>query len=186
MIVHLRTRPGSSAPDDVVTSLLSCHERIRRFVSLALRLSSATDVPAEQVADAAAQLRKYFTVALPLHAADEDQSVKPRLLAARPDPEVTRALHTMSDQHPLIDSAIAGLEPLWHALVQTPARLPELSEELNIRTLHFQNLWNEHLPLEESLVFPAIRQWLPQREQQAILEEMRARRSAKNVLPPDT
>src|SRR6185503_9035331 len=80
-------RPKRSG-DELTGSLLDCHERIRRFTALALELGRVAPPGApealEQIREAAAGVPRYFTVALPLHSADEEQSVEPRLVALDP------------------------------------------------------------------------------------------------------
>ena len=61
-----------AAPGDAVDLLLECHQRIRAFLDLADRLGPPGPDPAQAVADAAARVHRYFTLALPLHARDEE------------------------------------------------------------------------------------------------------------------
>ena len=79
MLTRIETaRRAPTDSDDVASLLLGCHQRIRHFTTLALNLSRP-DVPPAQVAAAAAAVYRYYSQALPLHEADENESVYPRL-----------------------------------------------------------------------------------------------------------
>ena len=90
-------------------NLYDCHERIRSFTLLARRLGQP--VPVAEVTEAASALQRYFMISLPLHAADEDQSLAPRLLAVAPD--LAELLAKMSAEHAPIHQVIDDLVPLW-------------------------------------------------------------------------
>jgi hypothetical protein len=68
---------------DIVDLLLECHERIRSFIGLAGRLANCGPVSDTEVSDAAARVVRYFSESLPLHVADEEESILPRLLGRR-------------------------------------------------------------------------------------------------------
>src|SRR4051812_25565021 len=84
-------------PPDIVDILLECHERIRSFTGLARRLASTHGLSEEEVRDAAARVTRYFSEALPLHVADEEQSILPRLSGR--SPELDAALNGMQREH---------------------------------------------------------------------------------------
>src|SRR5574341_1715069 len=94
MLVGLGT-PG--ARSDAVDLLLECHQRIRSFLGLALRLGEAWAAEPAEVADAAARVHRYFALALPLHAQDEDQSIAPRLRGR--DRAVDHELEIVAREH---------------------------------------------------------------------------------------
>ena len=54
----------SAAPADAVALLLECHGRIRAFLAMARRVGEAI------------QVHRNFTLALPLHARDEEESIR--------------------------------------------------------------------------------------------------------------
>ena len=84
-------------PSDIVDLLLECHERIRTFVGLAGRLANTKQPSVDEVRDAATRVARYFSEALPLHVADEEQSILPRLSGR--DSELDKALNSMREQH---------------------------------------------------------------------------------------
>src|SRR5512143_2894636 len=86
-----------AAPADAVELLLECHQRIRSFLGLAGRLAEAREEGAEAVAEAAFRVHGYFTLALPLHARDEEDSIAPRLSGR--EPALDAELGTMVREH---------------------------------------------------------------------------------------
>ena len=166
-------------PSDVVDLLLECHERIRSFVALAIRLGNAENPSADEIRDAAARVIRYFAEALPLHVADEEESILPRLSGRERD--LDRALADVHREH-------SEHEPLLEALLRTcrdlhdsPEKLAELRQSLETTASTLQRDFLQHLDAEEKVVLPAIRQFLTLEEQAAILRELRARRSGLHV-----
>src|SRR5262245_13477398 len=97
MLTPLNTAAPQRADGDLVDLLLDCHRRIRRFASTARHLADADAVTDAEAREASAATARYFTVALPLHVRDEEDSIVPRLLGR--DPQVDAALREMSRQH---------------------------------------------------------------------------------------
>lgn len=164
--------PGLSArpPDDtVVAALLACHERIHRFTALAARLGTPDGTAAER-AEAAAGVVRYFTVALPLHAADEDASLAPRL--AGRDPAVDAALAQMTAEHVAHAAPLARVVDAARTIVAAPATVPP---DLAAAAAALATLFAAHLALEERAIFPAIAA-LPADVEATIRAEMLARR----------
>ena len=164
--------PGLSArpPDDtVVAALLACHERIHRFTALAARLGTPDGTAAERAAAAAGVVR-YFTVALPLHAADEDASLAPRL--AGRDPAVDAALAQMTAEHVAHAAPLARVVDAARTIVAAPATVPP---DLAAAAAALATLFAAHLALEERAIFPAIAA-LPADVEATIRAEMLARR----------
>ncbi len=177
MLTGIRTNtsvvPGEETPTDL---LLGCHQRIRHFSAISRRIAEETSAPLDQIADAAEAVYRYFHVALPLHEADENVSIDPRLQACAP-PELARASEEMVRQHRGINELLQQLLPLWDALCREPEKLAGFAPRLHQLSVEFENLWATHLKLEEEVVFPAIERCLPKSEVNAILREMRERRA---------
>lgn len=156
--------------------LLGCHQRIRYFSAMSRRIAENTAAPLEQIADAAETVYRYFHVALPMHEADENVSIDPRLHAAAPL-ELAEASDEMVRQHRTINSLLQQLLPLWDALCREPEKLTGFAPRLRALSAEFEKLWEIHLKLEEEVIFPAIERCLPKPEIDAILREMRERRA---------
>src|SRR5690606_33889983 len=78
MLTSLSTRPKTAA-QDLVDLLDECHQRIRRFLALAGEAAAHRGAPSSETAQACADVERYFKEALPLHVADEEESITPRL-----------------------------------------------------------------------------------------------------------
>jgi iron-sulfur cluster repair protein YtfE (RIC family) len=164
-------RLGQSPAGEETASglLLDCHTRIRSFAELAVRLAE-DDAPDAELADAAARVHRYFTQALPLHVADEERSVAPRLRQIAP--ETVEALETMEREHRAHDELLARLVPAWEALRSDP----RLRRETHADALRLRAELEAHLAAEERLIVPALAR-LPAEESRAIVTELRARRT---------
>ena len=170
---------GTSAPAverDAVDMLLACHQRIRNFTDIAVRLAEAGGASTPEIANAAEAVHRYYSIALPLHEGDENESVYPRLRQRLTDPAEAAALQAMVDQHGPIDAVVGELLPRWEGLRTAPERLPSYSEEIRRNAARLQDLWREHLALEEEIVFPLIRTRLTPDDLQQIHREMKQRR----------
>ncbi|MBI3072927.1 MAG: hemerythrin domain-containing protein [Deltaproteobacteria bacterium] len=181
MPVTLGIRRCQTGPGDSVDALLECHDRIRRFVATARRLAGAPNVPAEQITEAAASVRRYFTEDLPLHSTDEDASVAPRLLALTLPVDVREAVQAMTGQHDTLHETIRQLSVGWAEVAHDAAALPGLASTLSPLSATLDTLFGVHLAMEENTVFPAIRALLPAAERDAILVEIRARRDTRRT-----
>lgn len=174
------TSQRPTAPEDLVDLLSECHARIRHFITVAQELARRDDVPAHQVTQACADVTRYFDEALPLHVADEEQSIAPRIRGL--SSEVGDALAAMSAQHEehavkleLLLRALSelGREPLSErARAELAAVAEPLREELEA-----------HLALEERVLFPAIRRLVPPATQKLIIDELRQRRQTPGEKP---
>ncbi len=154
--------------------LLGCHERIRRFTALAARLASAEKASAASVAETAGRVHRYYAVALPLHQADEELSIAPRLERVAP-PEVLEALAKMKREHIELDEVLSWLLPFWELLAREPGRRSELAPGMSLLVGRVQALWRRHLAAEEETIFPALEK-LEAGELAQVTTEMRARR----------
>ncbi len=177
MLNQIKTSNASSASGQVQDLLLSCHNKIRHFSNLAVRLSHAQDREEREIAQAADGLFRYFTVALPLHEADENLSIHPRLKQAAPPGELAGpAADAMVDQHMAIDELVERLVPLWKILQAEPEKLDELSGEMCATSKRLAEIFETHLKMEEETIFPALSRFLKNDELAAIVREMQERR----------
>jgi len=184
MLTPLRRAPADQ-PRDLRGHLLACHQRIRQFSTTARRLGDPSISPAE-AAEGCRAVRRYFTIALPLHVEDEDRSLLPRLVAARPPSDVSRALASMHKEHASIDRTLRDAVALWdRALVDEGAWITERSRIGRVGA-RIEELFEAHLLLEETFIFPALDTLLAPEDKDAIVSEIRARRAqpAGEAAPP--
>jgi iron-sulfur cluster repair protein YtfE (RIC family) len=167
----------SDAPktEDAVDLLIGCHQRIRHFTGVAAKLAHAQGAAPEEVGQAAAGVHRYYSVSLPLHEADEDQTLQPRLQTVA-DEQVCHALVAMGDQHQAIDELIERLLPLLVLVRDKPDTLAEVGGEMCSITKALEEIFSAHLRMEEEVIFPAIRHVLPEQACEEMLREMQQRR----------
>lgn len=186
MLISLHKKKTEPTPEPgAFDLLLECHERIRRFTGMAEWLAHATPTaiapthgaPEAAVKETAQAVLRYFTTALPNHSADEDRSLAPRLLALPLGHELAASVTMMTGQHATLEETIALLVPAWRAVAADPAALAEHRTAMARHVERLRGLWDVHLHLEETIVFPAARARLSAEQQQEMLLEMRARRT---------
>jgi hemerythrin-like domain-containing protein len=162
-------------PEDAVDLLVGCHQRIRHFTGVAVKLAHAQGSAPEEIRQAAAGVHRYYSVSLPLHEADEDQTLQPRLSAVA-DAQLRHALVAMHDQHQAIDELLERLLPLLELLRNNPDTLPQVGGEMCSITKALDEIFRAHLQMEGELIFPAIRGTLPHSTREEMLREMQDRR----------
>lgn len=170
---------ASSCADDTkeqpLELLFACHERIRRFTGLTDRLaqhvsSKGADAEAQQ---AATNILRYFTEALPRHHEDEELDVFPALRTLG-DPRVNVAIDRLQSEHAHLDLLWSGLEP-W--LRQIAGGEPQLPPAL---LPDFVSAYPAHVGHEEREIFTALDQ-LSAQQLAEIAASMRARRGDKSA-----
>jgi hypothetical protein len=156
-------RPPGPAADDPAALLLECHARIRRFTGGLVAIADALPVIDARVVATARDCRRYFDEALPLHAEDEEQSVRPRLAGSA-------AIDQMVDEHVGIHAMLPPLLSDLGAIVEggVPPGYAARATALREALLH-------HIDAEERDVFPGIA-GLSSAVRADIVREMRARR----------
>ena len=176
-MLHQITLPRSPnrPPEDAFQLLTACHVRIRHFSAAAVKLAHAQAAPPEEIRMSAAGVYRYLSVSLPLHEADEEDTLRPRLDAVADD-RVRHALIAMHDQHQAIDELIERLLPLLLLVERNPAAIHDAGAEMCSITKALQEIFEAHLKLEEEAIFPAIRLLLREDERTAMLAEMQQRR----------
>jgi len=167
-----RTQPKN---EDAVDLLIGCHDRIRHFTSVAMKLAHAQGATPDEVTQAAAAAHRYYTVSLPLHEADEEDTLRPRLDAIG-DEKLHHALFAMTDHHQAIDELLERLLPLLVMVRNNPDTIHAAGPEMCNITKALDEMFRAHLQLEEEAIFPAIRQRLPEAVQADMTKEIRDRR----------
>jgi iron-sulfur cluster repair protein YtfE (RIC family) len=168
-------------PTDIVDLLLECHERIRTFIGIARRIAGAHDSPPREVGTAAARVTRYFSESLPLHVADEEQSILPRLQGK--DPAIDAVLAEMHLEHERHEPQLEALLGTCRMIEQFPERLAEWAPGLAAVATALEQDFLGHLEKEEKVILPAIRNLASEKERHAMLHELRARRANLGVGP---
>jgi len=175
MLNQISTARNTQAGSTAVELLVGCHQRIKHFTSVAAKLAHAQAGTHDEIHSAAESVYRYYSVSLPLHEADEEDSLRPRLDKV-PDQRVHHALAAMHDQHMAIDDLLERLLPLLQMVGNNPATLGDAGGEMCSLTTALSEMFNAHLQLEEEVIFPAIDQALTEDDRMELLSEMRERR----------
>lgn len=175
MLNQISPLPSQPKSEDAVDLLIGCHQRIRHFTGVAIKLAHAQGAEPEEVVQAAAGTHRYYTVSLPLHEADEEETVRPRLNALDDD-KLHHALLAMTDQHQAIDDLLERLLPLLVMVQNNPQTIHAAGAEMCTITQALDEMFRAHLQLEEEVIFPAIRSGLSEDACAEMLQEMQSRR----------
>ena len=175
MLNQISLAKNHSKTEDAVDLLIGCHQRIRHFTGVAMKLAHAQGASPEEVTQAAAGAHRYYTVSLPLHEADEEDTLRPRLDALG-DEVLHHALLAMTDQHQAIDELLERLLPLLVMVRNNPDTIHAAGPEMCSITRALDEMFGAHLQLEEEAIFPAIRERLPETLQTEMANEIRDRR----------
>jgi len=167
------------------TGLLSdCHRRIEMFIGSLGAVANVMDGPlTDETRRALDSALRYFREAAPKHTADEEESLFPRLRQVR---------------HPEVQTALARLEELqkdhrWgtplHAEVErlgqqylSRGSLPSVDVEgFRKAVASLTSMYQQHISVEEDVVFPAAARLLSRTELAAITDEMASRRKVRLI-----
>lgn len=148
----MQPQPVSPRIDDPMALLLACHDKVRRFSDLLLRLRDhlVQHGADGQARDAARSILRYFDLAAPLHHADEDTDLYPALLALE-DAAVTQRILALSTEHEVQDAQWRELSAWLRALAadEQPTEIPHALIDT------FASHQTAHAEAEERDVYPA-------------------------------
>ena len=153
MQIGAQVAPGF---DDPVQLLTACHDKVRRFAALALRLAShlAERGADQEAAQAAANVLRYFEVAAPLHHADEELDLFVALRALA-DPQLDAVMAELELEHQSLAALWAQVRP-WLAAIVAGQALPPPDALAD-----FARCYPQHAAREEAEVYPAASRLAP-------------------------
>lgn len=168
-------QPIAPRIDDPIELLLACHDKVRRFAHLAVKLRDHMGslghqaTPDAQAREAAQSILRYFNIAAPLHHDDEEQDLFPALRQLH-DAALTAHLDQLEAEH-------AALAELWHALQPWLRDLAAcLAHPAPSTVDDFARRYTAHAQREEDDVYPSASRLSPE-QLQGISAAMVARRS---------
>ncbi len=176
MAVQIGAKPDSGF-DDPIGMLTDCHRRIEHFLQiLCLVADRATgrEMTGEETGAIRASLQ-YFRVGGQRHSADEEESLFPRLRAASGD-EKPIDINGMEDDHRAARALHAGVELLYESWIKSGRLCGHDHEKLRSMTRQLEQLYQQHIRLEEQVVFPLATRALDAETLAQMGEEFRARR----------
>jgi hemerythrin-like domain-containing protein len=178
MLNQIKANPQETRTESPLKMLLDCHERIRHFIQVAQKLAQANNVPVSQIAEAAGNVHRYFSISLKLHEQDEDVTLHPRMRGKESvAKDAADSSNAMVIQHQTIDDVVTRLLPIWERVATDPVALSSFDSQTTALTNRLAELMEGHLRLEEEQVFPAIERLFNAEEQSEMADEMRARRA---------
>ncbi|MGC9224493.1 MAG: hemerythrin domain-containing protein [Terracidiphilus sp.] len=176
MGIQIGAKPDSGF-DDPIGMLVDCHRRIEHFLDILCLVAGRargrglTDEEREAV-EASLQ---YFRAGGQRHNADEEASLFPRLRAATAD-QAAEATGGLESDHRRANELHARIEALYRKWIDADRLSAEEEEQLAATTGQLKSLYEEHIELEERVVFPRAAEALDAQVIAAIGEEFRARR----------
>lgn len=171
-IVRIDENPGAEGADDVVARLAAAHVRIRSYLLEAQKLADGEGTPERRRASARAVL-DFFRFALPLHEADEDASIVPRLYDRTG--ELTPAALARMEEHGLIDEAVDVLAEDWERWAESGMAPAQNIDAHRALLGDLAAALDRHLRAEERALFPAVAA-LDAETRREIVREMEERR----------
>lgn len=167
------------------TGLLSdCHRRIESFLGVLEAVGKVIDQPVdEEKARALGAALSYFRDAATKHTADEEESLFPRL--RRLDDAGVRAvmqqLRQLEDDHRAADPLHAQVERLGRKYLAEGTLAAAEVADYRGAMARLRAMYEQHIRLEDEVVFPLAKRALPEAEKSAIAVEMAGRRQAPLV-----
>jgi hemerythrin-like domain-containing protein len=156
--------------DSPLDLLRSCHAKVRQYATGLDRLVAAHAAGDPRAAEGAPPLARYFREAIPKHAADEDESLTPRLL--RIAPHLRELLDRLEAEHREMKVLLPALCLDLDAIA---AGGPIDTAAFATRAGTVTALLREHARLEETHWFSLVDTFPPE-EQRQIRMEMAERR----------
>jgi hemerythrin-like domain-containing protein len=160
--------------------LSDCHRRIEGFLNLLVVVTdqmAGAKLGAEERQALETALR-YFREAAPKHTRDEEESLFPRLRALQ-NPVAQAAFSTLDnlhEDHEIADLAHQEVEALCQQWLTDEALGKEDCDRLRDLLERLKRIYESHIAVEDTQVFPLAEKLLEASAIQAIAAEMAARR----------
>lgn len=177
MAIQIGAKPDSGF-DDPIGMLKDCHRRIESFLRILCVV--ADRAPGRALTDeetaAVQSALQYFLSGGRRHTADEEESLFPRLLTRVQSGHVEE-IAGLEDDHREADAVQGAVDRLYSAWIASGRLNSEEEEQLKSATEKLKRLYEEHIQIEETVVFPRAAEVLDEGTIAAIGQEFRARRA---------
>ncbi len=177
MAVQIGAKPDSGF-DDPIGMLTDCHRRIEQFLNILATVAervSARSLTGEEAAAVQAALQ-YFRTGGVRHTADEEESLFPRLRAETDSGSMAK-LDALEADHETAAALHKSAERLYSEWTTSGALGSERESELRAAMERLKGLYQAHIAVEESVVFPEAAKVLDCATIASIGQEFRARRA---------
>jgi hemerythrin-like domain-containing protein len=164
--------------DDPIGMLQDCHRRIERFVGLLgliARQAEGRALSAEEC-EAVEAAERYFRESGPRHNSDEEESLFPRMRQGGAA-EVLRDVERLEDEHRQSEALHKEASELFDLWMADGGLSVTDRNRLHAVTTRLEQIYREHIRIEEQVVFPRASQMLDQKAVEAIGAEFRSRRA---------
>lgn len=169
---------ADSGFDDPIGMLTDCHRRIELFLGMLCTVAERA-VGRELTGEEAAAVRsalQYFRTGGVRHTADEEESLFPRLRAAQRADSLAKLEGLEADHHEAA-ALHESVEQLYSEWMTNERLRPEREEELRTATNRLRGLYQAHIAVEESVVFPQAAKVLDRATITSMGQEFRTRRA---------
>jgi hemerythrin-like domain-containing protein len=176
MAVQIGAKPDSGF-DDPIGMLVDCHRRIESFLHiLCVVVERAPNRPfTDEEIQAVQAALQYFRVGGQRHTADEEESLFPRL-RAESAAGAPAELGGLENDHRHANDLHRAVEILYSTWIADGSLNPDDEARLRSETKQLKHLYEEHIQLEEQIVFPRAARILDSRTLAEIGREFHARR----------
>lgn len=162
------------------TGLLSdCHRRIEMFLGSLIAVARVIDLPlTADTRHALEAALRYFHEAAPKHTQDEEESLFPRLRRIH-RPELESALSTLNaleDDHRRSDALHSEVHTLGVQCLEKGHLSPHDADRFRQAVNNLAAIYDQHIRIEDSIIFPAAQKILSSSQKSAIASEMASRR----------
>lgn len=160
--------------------LYDCHRRIESFLGALLTVSRLRGGEAldERHRSAVSAAIRYFEHAAPLHTADEEVSLFPRLRSSTANDAagIGKCLSELEVEHREKERGHQTVHRLATSWLEESTLSAEDAQTFRDELERLELIYGRHIRTEEDRVFPVAAQVLPREDLRAIASEMKTRR----------
>jgi len=177
MGIRIGAKPDAGF-DDPLGMLHDCHRRIEHFLNIVCVVVNRAQNHAltEEESAAIQAALHYFRTGGPRHNADEEESLFPRMRAAGATDQLEK-MSGLEHDHRDAEEMHATVDSLYSAWIANLTLTPQQHQDLAAATAKLQQLYRQHVELEEKVVFPSAAKMLNQEALTAMGQEFQARRT---------
>ena len=167
--------------------LSDCHRRIEMFLGILEAVAKYVDrAPSEEARRALDSALRYFRDAAPKHTADEEQSLFPRLRRVR-SARIEHALSKIDElekEHHWAGTLHKEVDDLGRKYLNRGKLSSDEAGRFRKNVASLSGLYQRHIHIEDSELFPVAERVLQQADKLAIAEEMANRRTVSLARKP--
>jgi hemerythrin-like domain-containing protein len=176
MAIQIGAKPDSGF-DDPIGMLIDCHRRIERFLHVLCMVAdrARNRALADEEVTAIQSALQYFRVGGLRHTADEEESLFPRLRAK----SITgnfEEIGGLENDHRHANVLHDTVDALYTAWIASGNLNSENEQRLRSATEQLKHLYEEHIQIEEKIVFPRATEMLDSKTMTVIGQEFQTRR----------